>query len=85
MSKCYFCLVYHVVCVCVFMVWVCVQLQGSFSNPPLGDIMHDVHGGQCVFACARVYTCIYLLVSVLFSSQCRHTLRINAQMMESLC
>lgn len=30
MSKCYFCLVYHVLCVSVFMVWVCVHLQSSF-------------------------------------------------------
>ena len=62
MSRCYFCLMYHVSCVFVnhdASVGAC-----AFA----GDIMHGVFGG--LWVC--VHTCTYFLVSVLFSLRCWH-------------
>lgn len=59
MSKCYFCLVYHVLCVCLFSWCGCVCICKVLFLPLLGDIMHGV--------------CVCILVSVLFSLRCRCT------------
>lgn len=65
-SKCYLCLMYHVLCVCSHgvRVWMCV-CEAPFY-PCAGDVMHGVH--ERLSVC--VHTCTYFLVSVLFSLRC---------------
>lgn len=81
-SKCYFCLMYHVLCVCYHgvRVWMCVFAR--LSSTPVQVTSCMVCVGVCEFMC--VHTCTYFSVSVLFSLRCWHTVKINWQKMESV-